>query len=175
MFSQRNDERDVLEKIREEFKSNHPIKPKGTKYSSLSISSAPMCRKLVDMGLNNNKSHGFDFDKLLTYVPEEFSRDFIRGMFDGDGSIRIYKYDYFSKHTYHLGFTGIQPLCDYVYERFGLNTKIANEGNGIYTVVSACRADIVRIGHFMYDDATIYMNRKKETFERVYALNETER
>lgn len=47
---------------------------------------------------------------------------------------------------------------------------MADEGNGIYTLVSACRSDIVRIGHFMYDDATIYMNRKKETFDKVFDL-----
>lgn len=55
-----------------------------------------------------------------------------------------------------------------------LKTKDGDEGNGIYTCRSSCRGDIIRIGHFMYDDATIYMNRKKETFERIYALAEAE-
>lgn len=51
---------------------------------------------------------------------------------------------------------------------------MADEGKGIYTVVSACRSDIVRIGHYMYDDATIYMDRKKNTFDKVYDLVQKE-
>lgn len=34
------------------------------------------------------------------------------------------------------------------------------------------KADIYRIGHFLYDDATIYTERKKKTFDRAYALIE---
>lgn len=180
MFTQSKSEEDILFKIRDAVKSNHPIKDKmSTGYSgqykpklvaTYSFRSEIICNKLHEMGLTNNKSMDFDISQMLPYIPKEFERDFVRGMFDGDGSIRIYKYSYFPKHTYHIGFTGLKKTCDYVQEVFGLKTKMANEGNGIYTVVSACRTDIVRIGHYMYDDATIYLDRKKETFDRVYAL-----
>ena len=46
---------------------------------------------------------------------------------------------------------------------------MADEGNGFYTVVSSCKKDISRIGHYLYDDATIYMDRKKNTFDEMYA------
>lgn len=180
MFTQSSLEEDILFKIRDALHSNHPIRDKmSTGYSgqykpkllkTYSVHSDILCNRLREMGLTNNKSVDFDIDRMLPFVPKEFERDFVRGMFDGDGSIRIYKYSYFPKHTYHLGLTGLKKTCDYVQEVFGLNTKMADEGNGIYTVVSACRKDIVRIGHYMYDDATIYLDRKKETFDRVFAL-----
>lgn len=168
---------DILHKVRSSMVSSHPIRYKTNsigEYAILNIGSSIMCNRLREMGLNNRKTYGFDFERLISYVPVQFERDMIRGMFDGDGSICIYKYNYFNKHSYHLGYTGIKPVCDYIQERFGLNTKMINEGNNIYTVVSACRADIVRIGHYMYDDATIYMDRKKNTFDEVYALAELE-
>lgn len=46
---------------------------------------------------------------------------------------------------------------------------MADEGNGIFTVRSTCKSDAARIGHYLYDDATIYMDRKKKTFDEVYA------
>lgn len=174
MFAQSPMELDVLDKIRAELKSNHPIRKKSESAYTFSFTSKHICDRLRDMGLNNRKSYGFDFAKLLSCVPEAYERDFIRGLFDGDGSIRIYKYDYFPKHTYHLGFTGIIETCNYIQQKFDLHTKMANEGNGIFTVVSSCRSDIVRIGHFMYDNATMYMDRKKQTFDKVYALAQSE-
>lgn len=174
MFAQSSTELDVLEKIRAELKSNHPIRNKNESAYTFSFTSKHICDKLRDMGLNNRKSYGFDFSRLRSYIPTEYERDFVRGLFDGDGSIRIYKYDYFPKHTYHLGFTGIKETCEYVRSMFDLHTKMADEGNGIFTVVSSCRSDIVRIGHLMYDNATIYMNRKKQTFDKVYALIQAE-
>lgn len=180
MFAQSKTEEDILYKIRTALQSNHPIKDKTRKKRSgkyqpkpavtFAVRSEILCNRLREIGLTNNKSMDFDVSHVLSFVPKEFERDFVRGMFDGDGSVRIYKYSYFPKHTYHFGFTGLKKTCDYVQGVFGLNTKMADEGNGIYTVVSACRTDIVRIGHYMYDDATIYLDRKKETFDRVYAL-----
>lgn len=171
MFAQNVREVDVLEKINAELESNCPILVKDIDKRTLTIHDEKIAMRLKEMGINNNKSMWFDFHKVLSYVPKEYERDFIRGMFDGDGSICIYHYDYFKKPTYHFGFTGIYDTAIYIRDYFNLGTKMADEGNGIFTCVSTCTANIIAAGHMMYDDATIYLNRKKEKFEEVYMLN----
>lgn len=173
MFAVKSDDEDVLHKIKTAMKSNHPIFAKSNgRYSNLMITSKRIADSLRILSLSNHKTFEYDLKRILAAVPADLHRHFLRGVFDGDGSICIYKYDYFSSHTYHFGLTGILDMCDYAKEVLNLNTKLANEGNGIYTLVSSCKADIQRIGHFLYDDATIYMDRKKKTFDRVYALIE---
>ena len=133
------------------------------------IAAKPIANALARMGIDNRKTYTLVIDNVLQFIPIKFKRDFLRGMFDGDGSICIYKYPYFKKYTYHIGYTGLKNVCDYVQEAFMQNTKMQDEGNGFYTVRSTCKADTVRIGHYLYDDATIYLDRKYNTFQEVYA------
>lgn len=145
-----------------------PIREKGDRYVIMNIPAMPLARKMQEMGLGNRKTYDLDIAQVLKYVPKDLERHFLRGLFDGDGSICIYKYPYFKKHTYHIGFTGLKNVCDYVQDALGLKTKMQDEGKGFFTVRSTCRADAVRIGHYLYDDATIYIDRKYHTFQEVY-------
>lgn len=175
MFTVLNQDRDVIEKIKSSLKSGHPIRSARGKYVSYTVSSKSLCDRLREFGLHNRKTYGFDFERMLSHVPSDLERHFIRGMFDGDGCIGHYHYSYTSKTTYHFGYTGTRQICDYLRKVLCVSTKDVDEGNGFYTVRSSCRADIARIGHFLYDDATIYMDRKKKIFDEVFALIECEK
>lgn len=61
---------------------------------------------LRNYGFSNTKSKMMDIALIISNVPRYLYRHLIRGMFDGDGSITIYDYPYFKKHSYHLGYTG---------------------------------------------------------------------
>lgn len=71
-------------------------------------------------------------------------------------------------------FTGLEETAIYIKEKFALGTKLYPESEKIYSVRTTCRADIARIGHYMYDNATIYMNRKYDLFQRAYSIIESE-
>lgn len=174
MFSQHVKEIDVLYKIRDAMKSDAPIKIKDESHATMCMTCQHYANVLRSMGVSNRKTYDLEMDTVLPFVPKEFERDLVRGMFDGDGSICIFKYDYFKKHTFHLGFTCKLSVCEYVEKVFDLHTKMQHEKTDFYTVRSSCRADIVRIGHFMYDDATIYLDRKKAAFDQIYALVEAD-
>ena len=64
-----------------------------------------------------------------------------------------------------LCYTGNGSIIDYVRSAFGLSIKKIDEGNGYYSISCKCRKDILRIGHYLYDDATIYLDRKFTLFE----------
>lgn len=119
MFTIHKEDADILEKIRDAVGSTHSIKPTREKYVSLNIASKVMADRLREIGLDNHKTFSLDIEKVIQVVPDHLRRHFIRGMFDGDGSIRIYKYDYFPKHTYHFGYTGLLSVCEFIKDEFG--------------------------------------------------------
>lgn len=112
------------------------------------------------MGVDNRKTYEMDIYKVASFVPPKQERHFLRGMMDGDGGFCLYKYPYFKKHSAVMVFTGKRSTCEYMRDRFGLSTKLKHETGDFYTMKSSCRKDIVRIGHYLYDDATIYLDRK---------------
>lgn len=119
MFSLLAIDVDVLIKIRTEFQSDVPIRfVRGDKYVTFCVTSKRMADDLRRIGLTNHKTFDLNIHQVLEHVPESLRRDFLRGMFDGDGSICIYKYPYFRRHTYHLGFTGLKEVCEYVEDVF---------------------------------------------------------
>ncbi len=170
MFSVHERDEDILDKINSVLESNVKVQQKrGTPYCSLTLTSRYMCSVLLEYGLNSNKSKGFDFAKVLEVVPDELKVHLIRGMFDGDGSLRVYKYDYFKKHSYHFGYTGTYETCSYVRNFFELFTKMVDEG-GAWTCVTSNHADILRICDILYSNATIYGNRKYHTYLEILGI-----
>lgn len=173
MFSQSASEMDMLENIKTVLSSNAPIKEKG-QYRTLTITSAKIGSRLREMGIGKNKSRGYDFDKVISFIPDTYMRHFLRGMFDGDGSIRIYKYPYFKKHSAHFGFTNIYDAVYYMSEFLGLKTKIVKECEYAYTCVSANRGKIIEIYKSLYDGAKYFCKRKKDAFEQLIEIYKKE-
>ena len=80
-------DREHLVKFQQDINTNAPIKDSFRKYSSsyIRINNKQICLALSKYGIIPNKSLSFVIHKEL--LPSCFIRDFIRGYFDGDGSI----------------------------------------------------------------------------------------
>lgn len=81
-------DRDFLEKIKKELNATFPIRDyetkDGYKNSEFIFSSSQIKKDFADYNIIPLKTYKFDFPSKLK---EEFYLDFIRGYFDGDGSI----------------------------------------------------------------------------------------
>lgn len=171
-----NDE-DVLIKIKRAMKSEHPIRNKFSSYghpiSTLMITCKELHDRLLELGFNNRKSYGMDFNRLLSNIPRSLLNHFTRGIFDGDGSIRVYKYNYLKKHQYHFGYTGIIDSVKFFDSMFNIGCKYYDEtGKGLtYTIRSANKHTIYAAYHILYNDANIYMDRKKKTFDEFIKIS----
>lgn len=84
-----SNDRDILEKIRKALDSKHKITLK-SRYNKnwkpsfyLQIGSKEMYKDLIGLGLMPNKRLRLEFPSM----PHKYARHFIRGYFDGDGSI----------------------------------------------------------------------------------------
>ena len=158
---------DIMSKYRQALNTDHKIKIDRYGNYALNICSKEIGDALRRAGFNRHKSYEFDINKALAVVPDNLLHHFVRGMFDGDGSIRIYKYDYVKKPQYHFGYTGLKSVVDFIYNYLGLHTKIVKESDITYTCVTSCRQTIKEIYDKLYKDATIYIVRKRYTFLQI--------
>ena len=173
MFANQEEDKDVLEKIKIALQCDALIRRIESDVRKSQMLFSVHCLQyqsaLLTMGIDNRKTYTFEMSSVLPFVPNSLERHLLRGMFDGDGGLGLYKYPYQKKHSVALTYTGRLNVCEYVREKFGLSTKLAHEKGDFYSVRSTCRADVIRIGHYLYDDATIYMDRK---MDKVIAIRE---
>ena len=157
----------MLEALKKDIGSEVPIGKNTLGYPTFSLSCREFAKHLLDKGFNNRKSYCLDINKVSSYVPEHLKHHFVRGMFDGNGCVKYYKYDYQTTPFFHLGYTGLKNVCDYIYNTFKLSGKYKVEGNEIFTVTTKNYRKINEINDYLYEDATIYLIRKKKTFDEI--------
>ena len=78
----------IMETIRELLKSEHPFYFGKINDVELKIHSSKLCKKLIEFGCVPRKSWCLEFP---TNMPDEHLSHFMRGFFDGDGSIMFNK------------------------------------------------------------------------------------
>jgi ribosomal protein L20A (L18A) len=134
-----------------------------------------ICNTLKGYGITNKKSLDNHEAKIFNHIPPELMRHFIRGIVDGDGCIYITNDKRYNSRTGCVTVVGnkqdMQAVSD-VFSSIGCKNKTPRKVCNIYEVKWAAKADITRIIHYLYDDATIYLTRKKDIADEILALYE---
>lgn len=167
-------DKELLEDIKKEIDFTGEIrktKKGGFKNSkegySLNFSSLKIASSLRDKGLYPNKSLTLD---KMPELKEDLKRHFLRGYFDGDGSISISRNSSIAKgkrYTYYqLLFTiiGTKPMLENIISTFDINSFNISQSKTpemFYLKVKSKR-EINNIYNLMYIGATIYLKRKYE-------------
>lgn len=95
------------------------------KLSYFQISDEKMASDLIKQGCVPNKTYGLKFPGT-DILPIELTSHFIRGFFDGDGSIYIDK----QRHRLCINFTGTKEMLDRIKSYFGKdNLKLEDKDN----------------------------------------------
>lgn len=132
----------------------------------LSIRDKKMVEDLRKYNCIPNKSYiEFDFPN----IPEEYYYDFIRGYFDGDGSI------YFTNKKYIISFVGNKKFLTTlkkILDKENISLCQNSKSKITYDLKISGKKDIQRILHLMYDNSTedIRLNRKYEIVQKVISL-----
>ena len=160
---------------------NQRVGEKEYKTCRVRINNTKMCRDLINLGCTTRKSLTLSFPNT-SIVPNEFVKDFIRGYFDGDGCISYSERNYIDKRNNKeytqknivSSFIGtkdfLTKLIDVLLEYnigFSFN-KTANCGNACEIRLTK-HSGLLNLYHYIYDDATIFLDRKREKF--LNALN----
>ena len=95
-------------------------------------------------------------------VPKEYIYDFIRGYFDGDGSINYYE----KQNAFHLNFVGTEAFIKELSKYFegGSILPDKRKENSWYFNLGG-NEQILKAYHLMYDNKTRYMKRKYDKFQ----------
>ena len=174
-------DKDILEKIKDEIEFtgelrknyNHGYNSQKPTYV-LNFSSKHMCESLRKIGLKNVKSKR---DTIIPYnLDEELVRHYIRGYFDGDGSFIVGQ----SRESRKLADGSIKTYC-YLKPRLSIIVpeKFAKEfisripGNisikkshtkGLVYLENSAKNNVENLYHYFYDNATIFIERKRDNF-----------
>ena len=197
-FTQLEQDKDILDQIKSEMGCNRPYKEivqksNGNKKFVLAIVSNKLSSALFKLGGTSRKSLTLEFPK---FIPRPLMPHFIRGYFDGDGSVwngkrkkMIVKDERHPGktrekivHNVKFSFTGnpkfIEELQSYLVQELGFKkTKLNFSGkakSGTYcTMEYSGRKQMKKLFDFMYDNATIYGSRKYNKFQEIFcALDE---
>ena len=153
----------------------HLIIKKGNrkKQYRLGINSKKVSYRLNELGVVPNKTFKVTYP---TWLNENLENHFIRGYFDGDGCVT------FNKCNEHLqiSFTGTENMIlniqKILIDKAELNmvkifTRYPERNNNIRMLFYSGNGNSKKFYDFIYDNATIFMERKKNKFYKHINLN----
>lgn len=171
---------DHVEKLKKSLQSEHKICFGVTdnefgkcEYCSLNIVNQKLVDDLVSKGVFYNKSNILE-PPNSSQLPLELVHHFIRGYFDGDGSV----YEYSKTHEGTVSFVGTQSLLSWILENIKSCTdtkanlhKYADKD--IYELKIGGSINFKNIYNFLYKDAITFLTRKKEKYETILNYRQT--
>lgn len=152
--------------------SNYPIKDliskvivKGEEYSStcssLSIYNTEIVKDLFKQGCINNKTQKIRLPKIGKHLMHHF----IRGYFDGDGSISKKNNNYIANIVSNKIF--IIDLKEYLEKALSMSINSWDYDN--YSLIIISKIDnIFKLYDYLYKNSNIFLKRKKELFNIKY-------
>lgn len=136
-------------------------------YSRVMLKSENIINGVINNGVKYNKSLILEFPNQ-TQVPTELINHFIRGYFDGDGSIIL------SKNSINMKICGTKEFlhgiiytlnenCTYEYKK--VLYKRRKDDKNTYYISFGGRLKVLDALNFIYKDSTIYLDRKYSRYK----------
>lgn len=161
-----------LEKFRKSISGDNPIKEliRPNNHSCyIDVNCKEFCLALNNLGITPKKSLTLDINFNL--IPKNLRNHFIRGYFDGDGSINKYQRENRNYLEWEISFVSSKKFLNQILEEIDREKKIYSCGNN-FRICFKAKQDIEDIVNYIYKDSTIYMDRKREKAIEFKALND---
>ena len=151
-------------------KRNKKDKNEEENYTSyrISITNKHLWNTLNNLGCTPRKSLTLKFPSISIFKSVDLIRHFIRGYFDGDGTLGIYdnkvgKYDY---HNHcQLSFLGTKDMLSNIVKHIGIDKEVKlvslnpKTKNDLFKITYVTR-EAFKVSFYMYENSTIYLDRK---------------
>lgn len=130
----------------------------------LKINSKILCEDLINLGIIERKSLVVKMPK----IKDELQRHFIRGYFDGDGNIKNFE-DKNGRHRYNFNIVGGEDMLNSINESMPCKLDLykLKRASPIFSLETTAREKLKKIYDYLYRDATVYLERKKDTFSNL--------
>lgn len=180
-------DKNMIQKFKKSIKYSGPIELReqkihyGGKYGTviakqakIRISNKKLRKDIVRLGCIPRKTFFLKFPNEKQ-VPKELKRHFIRGYFDGDGTVYLRKYQAKNKKqrgnaqvisTYEM----VSKIKNFFLKRCDINSNSLSisehsKSKGIYILSFCSHKSMEAFREFLYKDSTIFMERKKAVFD----------
>lgn len=120
---------------------------------------------LNQYGIIPNKT--LKIDKLPS-IDKSLMKHLIRGYFDGDGSVFINSKYNTPRVSFYGTFNFIKCISEFLLIDIELTLKTitTQKTSNVSFTTYGSKKEVCELYHYFYDDATIYLKRKKEVFEK---------
>lgn len=180
VFSLKISAKDIehLKKFKNAIKSEHKICEFvnnngfgiGNEACSIAINNKKLLKDLLNCGVKQRKTKELSFKVSM---PNELIRHFIRGFFDGDGSIystSAKKYPDYKSGT--ISFTGTKEMLEWVRDILMTVTKLdvsvyKYKDKDVYDLKMGGIGTLRNLYEYFYSDTTIFLERKKNKIEEI--------
>lgn len=146
------------------------IEGKENTYYKISICSKKIISDLISLGCTERKSLTLTFP-TENQIPTSLISHFIRGYFDGDGTVGKYVRSKSRHPIYSFKILGtlefLTRLSEILDEAIGAEQAKLKRHSGVYEYARGGRLLLLKIRKFLYQDATIYMSRKYDVFNTI--------
>lgn len=170
-------DKEILEKIKDMIKIDNPIKKRidkrGFEFVSLEWSCKEHKEDLAKYNIVPAKTYILQPPNNLS---KQYYIDYIRGYFDGDGTINLNKNG--SKKSLRWGICGAsKPVLEWIVQilndQYGIPMvnlhKDSSKNNDFYSIVYSTNST-KKIYNILYTSNSIFLNRKKNKFEQLLTL-----
>ena len=167
-------DREHIQRFLTTLKATQPIydwedKVKHKKLSTVVICSVKMCRDLARYGVVRRKTAVFTWPESL---PKNMISHFVRGYFDGDGSVFTCKPNNAPSQDITISVLGHEPFIARLQEELmrecnlgKTKLKRRSPGKPYFYVRYTGRLQILRMAAYMYKDAAAWLPRKRDKFQ----------
>ena len=134
---------------------------KNSKSCKVSINSKKIVSDIINKGCINKKSRIIEFP---TFLPEKLISHFIRGYFDGDGSIS------YSDKQIGLNFvSGSKKFLEEISQKLKIeanckNANLVGSSENYKYIQFSSKDDLYKLYDYFYKNSSVYMDRKKEKY-----------
>ena len=126
----------------------------------------------IDFMIDNNLTARKSLTVRFPHIPDEYMSDFIRGYFDGNGSVTLKKtkYNIYGQISFTSGSINFLDVLQKVLLKNDISSKIYQDGrttNGSFYLKVIKRSEIEKMYHYLYDDTgdVPFLKRKKDKYD----------
>lgn len=157
----------MLLKFKEILNANTSVSQDGRGCGQIAIRSNIMAQDLKKYGVIPRKSS----HTYLPQIDDKYMNHLIRGILDGDGSIRAKQTTIQNRFTHYIGFCGTHKLMEDISNYCNkLHLKVIPKvydyaDKELSDIKIQSKQDMYTFGEWLYNNATIYLKRKKAKYD----------
>lgn len=160
----KKEDEEIVQKFKQDIDSTHNIKHYKNKHfdnyecSRLVLKSNKLVENLQLYGIGSNKSLTLQFPNNMKQ--SQFLNAFIRGYFDGDGSICLY-----STGIFDIKILGTKSFLEDIKTLTNIQCRISQPKGNIYELRISKNKERKKFLTFIYKNSTIHLQRKFERYK----------